>query len=146
MVTLTESAAKAKYRLREREADEYGRIITVRLLHPSEQTRIVGYTEDLGGIQPVSRPDGTKFEMSNRAPLLLAAAVCGINENGQDKIITFPRSRSELDSIFDELDTEGLEAAGKALARLAEQTRPALPPLDEAKNLQGTLSSDAPVG
>ena len=146
MVTLTESAAKAKYRLREREADEYGRIITVRLLHPSEQTRIVGFTDDLGGSQIMTRPDGTKLELPNRAPLLLVAAVCGINENGQDKLITFPRSRSELDSIFDELDAEGLEAAGKALARLVEQTRPALPPLDEAKNSQGTPISVEPVG
>ena len=142
MVTLTERQAREKYTKRETEADELGRLITVRLLHPSEQSRVVGMTEDLSGLEAVTTSNGTKFEMSHRAPLMLAAAVCQID----DAHVTFPRNRGELDSILDRLDADGLEAAGKALARLAELVRPPLEQLDEAKNSQGTSISAEPVG
>ena len=146
MVALTARQARERYRLREKEADIYGRIITVRLLHPSEQTEIVGMTPHLSGFELIPRPDGTRMDLSHRAPLLLAAAVCEIDEEGQHKIITFPRNYEELRSIFDELDQEGVNAAGRALIRLTSKTAPALEPLDEAKNLSGTPTSDAPVG
>jgi|SRR6516225_2993883 hypothetical protein len=146
MVALTARQARERYRLREKEADDFGRIITVRLLHPSEQTEIVGMTPHLSGFEMVPRPDGTRFDLSHRAPLLLAAAVCEIHEEGQQKIIAFPRSYNELRSIFDELDAEGLAAAGRALVRLSVKAAPAVEPLEEAKNLSGTLASDAPVG
>jgi hypothetical protein len=55
--------------------------------------------------------------MPHRLPLQVAAAVCEI-----DGIrIPFPRSRGELDAIYDRLDGEGVAAASVAFARLAEK-------------------------
>jgi hypothetical protein len=126
----TESEIKLqRYRQTEKEADVFGRIISVRRLRPSEQTKLAGMTAELTGADEVVASDGTKMLIQHRAPLMLAAAVCMIGENH----ITFPRNRAELDWMYDTLDVEGLAAAGKAMARLMA-TEVAAEPLAEAKN------------
>ena len=125
----TESEAKlARYGAVEKEADSFGRVIGVRRLKPSEQTKISGMTADLSGSDEVITPDGAKVMLPHRMPLMIAAAVCQID----DARIPFPKSRGELDAIYDRLDAEGIAAAGSALVRLSidEPDKP----LDEAKN------------
>jgi len=76
--------------------------------------------------------------MSHRVGLILAAAVCMIDEIR----IPFARNRGELDAIYDRLDEEGLNAAARAFKRLnpppPEQDEDPLAepkdPLDDAKN------------
>jgi hypothetical protein len=117
----TESEIKiARYQKVEKEPDGLGRVIGVRRLKPSEQTRVAGYCADLTGYDEVVAPDGSKIQIPHRMPLLIAAAVCLINEDP----IPFPRNRAELDSIYDRLDQEGLAAAGAAVARLADVDLP----------------------
>jgi hypothetical protein len=119
----------ARYRAVEKEADALGRVIGVRRLKPSEQTKIAGFCADLTGYDDITAPNGDKMQIPHRMPLLIAAAVCMIDEVR----IPFARSRAELDAIYDRLDAEGLAAAGAAMARLseAESTKD---PIDEAKN------------
>lgn len=104
----------ARYKRVEREADALGRLIGVRKLKPSEQTKVAGYTADLTGSDEIIRPDGTKISFPHRMPLAVAAAVCEIDSMP----IPFAKSRAELDAIYDRLDEEGLEAASRAMARL----------------------------
>jgi len=131
----TESEIKlARYNQIEKEADGFGRVIGDRRLKPSEQTRLIGMTNDLTGheIVPVTDEETkavSNAEVSHRSPLMLAASVCLINEDP----ITFPRSRGELDAIFDRLDVEGLTAAAVAMGRLNE-TELVGSPRDAAKN------------
>lgn len=120
----------ARYKAVEKQADSLGRIIGVRRLKPSEQTKVAGFCADLPGYDEVTAPDGTMMRVPHRMPLLIAAAVCLIN----DSPIPFPRNRAELDSIYDRLDAEGLAAAGAGVAKLAEQESTVEQPLDEAKN------------
>ncbi len=120
----------ARYRETEKEADSLGRIITVRRLKPSEQTKVAGYCADLTGYDEITAPDGTMTRIPHRMPLLIAAAVCRIG----DFHILFPRSRAELDSTYDALDAEGLAAAGAAVARLAAKEADDQSPVDSAKN------------
>jgi len=47
--------------------------------------------------------------------------------------IPFPRTRGELDAVYDRLDVEGLSAAGKAMVRL-NQAEATAEPIEEAKN------------
>lgn len=126
---LTESQIKlARYSQVEKEADAFGRVIGVRRLKPSEQVKIAGMCADLTGSEEVMSDDGEKLLIPHRMPLMIAAAVCLIDEVR----IPFPRSRGELDAIYDRLDSEGLSAASAAIGRL----NPAIDtdPIDEAKN------------
>ncbi|UGY23720.1 hypothetical protein HU675_0038205 [Bradyrhizobium septentrionale] len=104
----------ARYKRIEREADDLGRVIGVRKLRPSEQTKLTGMTPDLAGSGEHITPDGVKHFVPDRLPLAIAAAVCEINSAP----IPFPRTRGELDAVFDMLDAEGLAAASRALAKL----------------------------
>jgi hypothetical protein len=125
----TESEAKlARYNTIEKEADDFGRVIGVRRLKPSEQTKVAGMTADLTGHEEALNPEGDKVQVSHRLPLMIAAAVCMID----DARIPFARNRGELDAMYDRLDVEGLAAAGRALVRLNPLTVD--DPLAEAKN------------
>lgn len=125
----TESEAKlARYSTVEKEADEFGRVIGVRRLKPSEQTKVAGMTADLTGHEDAVTPEGERVKVSHRLPLMMAAAVCMID----DVRIPFARNRGELDAMYDRLDVEGLAAAAKAMARLNPPT--VEDPLAEAKN------------
>lgn len=133
----TESEAKlARYSEIMKEADAFGRVIGVRRLKPSEQAKIAGMTSELVGYDELLNESGAKVQVPHRMPLLLAAAVCMID----DSHIPFPRNRGELDAIYDRLDLEGMEAAGKAWLRISPRSENT-EPLDEAKNLSGTPSS-----
>jgi len=130
----TESEIKlARYSAVEREADALGRVIGVHRLKPSQQTKLVGMTQDLPGfdIADIIDEDGSirKIKVPHRGPLLIAAAVCEINEAK----IPFPANRGELDSIYDRLDIEGLQAAVKALTKL-NAASPAVDQKELAKN------------
>jgi hypothetical protein len=120
-----------RYKQVEKEADALGRLIGVRRLKPSEQTKIVGMTPDLSGGEDVMHPiTGEKVTVSNRMALMVAAAVCLIDESP----IPFPRNRGELDAIYDRLDREGLGAASVAIARLANDGDTPSDPIGAAKN------------
>ena len=134
----TESEAKiARYNKIEREADDWGRIIGVRRLKPSEQSKVSGMTADLKGSDEILNPaTGEMLNFPHSMRHFLAAAVCELDQSP----IPFPRSRGELDAILDRLDNEGLAAATKALVRLSDAQAVAQP-MDESKNLLGTPSS-----
>jgi hypothetical protein len=137
----TESDIKlARYNAREKESDTLNRVITVRRLRPSEQTRIAEYTANVTGADEVVGPNDTKMVIPHRLPLMLAAAVCQIDESP----IPFPRNRAELDAIYDRLDEEGLAAAGRAVTRL--QMGESLDPIGDAKNLSRTPSTGSSAG
>jgi len=125
----TESEIKlARYSTVEKEADKFGRVIGVRRLRPSEQTKLSGLTADLTGYDDMLSPSGDKVSIPHRMPLMIAAAVCMID----DARIPFPRTRGELDAIYDRLDAEGINAASVALVRLTAND--ITDPLGEAKN------------
>lgn len=128
---LTESEAKiARYNRIEREADDWGRVIGVRRLKPSEQSKISGMTADLTGFDEIPNPNGEPLRLPHSMRHFLAAAVCELDQLP----IPFSRNRAELDAILDRLDNEGLAAATKALVRITD-AQPVTKPLDEAKNL-----------
>lgn len=136
----TESEAKlARYSETVKEVDEFNRTIGVRRLKPSEQIRIGGMTPDISGYDETTGKNGDKIQIPHRMPLMLAAAVCMID----DVHIPFPRNIGELYAIFDRLDTEGLRAAGKAWVRLngGPDLDSVIEPKEESKNLSGTPSS-----
>lgn len=89
----------ARYAQIEREADSFGRLIGVHRIRLSQHVKLEELGEGLG----------------SRAQAVLAAMVCEIDQ----VVITFPKSRGELDAIMDRLDIEGLDAANKAWKRLA---------------------------
>ena len=127
----------ARYKSVEKEADALGRVIGVRRLKPSEQTKVTGMTPDLTGhddFEDIDAETGEKtgktFPVSNRTPLIIAASVCEID----DARIPFPRNRAELDAIFDRLDAEGLAAATAAFVRLIQRTTSSTSGLETAKN------------
>lgn len=129
---------KARYSTTEKEADDMGRVIAVRRLRLSQQTKINGMTEELTGFDEIKGPDGGEaVRLSHRVPLIIAASVCEID--GVE--IPFPRNRGELDAIYDRLDTEGVAAAGRALVRLQQREPSEAEKKDEAKNLSGTPPS-----
>jgi hypothetical protein len=133
----TESEAKlARYSQVEKEADKFGRVIGVRRLKPSEQTKVAGMCADLTGSEEILSDTGEKLLIPHRMPLLIVAAVCMIDEIH----IPFPRNRGELDAMYDRLDVEGLSAASTAMGRL-NQSENTADPIEEAKNLSGTPSS-----
>lgn len=137
------NAKAARYNRVEKEADSFGRIIGIRRLRPSEEMRITGMTADLDGFaKNMSIDDETGVEkevlIPKRAPFFVAAMVCEV-----DGIpFTLPKTRGELDAVYDRLDREGIEAAMKAYIRLEGADKPAedIEPqttaqlIDEAKN------------
>lgn len=127
----TESEIKlARYSEVQKEADQFGRMIGVRRLKPSEQTRLAGMTSDINGYDEIETEDGQKIQVSHRMPIMIAAAVCLID----DVRIPFPKSRGELDAIFDRLDAEGMAAASRAVVRLTESSDTPEDQKDAAKN------------
>ena len=116
----TQAEIAARYNRVEREADAAGRIIGVRKLRVSEQTRIEEMTPNLDGLKTVwlpsseAFPDGKEVQIDRRTFMIAAASVCEID----NVPIPFPRTRGELDSIADRLDEEGIAAALGAYARL----------------------------
>jgi hypothetical protein len=143
----------SRYKEIEREADSFGRIIGVRRLKPSEQTRIDGMSPELHGhntleldvYDDTGKATGEKRKqyISHRAPLILAASVCEVDRAP----MPFPRSRAELDATYDMLDSEGLAAASVALARLMMRTELPLEQVKEiAKNSPATPSLDSNAG
>lgn len=127
----TESEIKlARYSAVEKEADDFGRVIGVRRLKPSEQTKLVGMTSDVVGDDDYTSPDdGSVIKVSHRLPLMIAAAVSMIDEAR----IPFPKNRGELDAIYDRLDAEGMAAASRAMVRLTS-SGPETTTKDDAKN------------
>jgi hypothetical protein len=126
----TESEIKlARYNTVEKEADQFGRVIGVRRLKPSEQTKLAGMTADISGHDEATGPEGAMVNVSHRLPLMITASVCLID----DARIPFPRNAGELYAMYDRLDAEGLAAASKAMVRL-NATLIATDPIDEAKN------------
>jgi hypothetical protein len=109
----------ARYSKVERQADALGRLIGCRRLRPSQQTKISEMTPGLSGDDEVTVLDektGAEVVMKTprRLQMTVAASVCEI-----DNIpIPFARNRGELDSIFDKLDREGMNAAMEAFFRL----------------------------
>jgi hypothetical protein len=133
---LTESEAKiARYNKIEREADDWGRVIGVRRLKPSESAKVRGMVADLKGFDEVPNATGEMIQIPHSMGHFIAAAVCEIDQAP----IPFSRNRAELDAILDRLDDKGLFAATKALGRLGDEA--ITNPKDEAKNLLGTPSS-----
>jgi len=132
----------ARYKATEREADLLGRLISVRRLRPSEQAKLTGMTSDLTGFDEAEVVDEEtgetkKLQIPHRVPFLVSAAVSEID----GVYIPFPRSRGELDAIYDRLDIEGITAAAKALARLTTSMGGPAVPLEEAKKSMTTESS-----
>ena len=133
-----------RYRHIERAADSRGRIIGVRRLRPSEQSKIVGMTADLGGFDllPNLEDESKPTRLSHRMPLMMAASVVEVDGNP----IAFPRNRAELDAVYDQLDAEGLEAIVHCATRLGETLIAEAARREAAKNSQGTLTSDSSAG
>lgn len=131
---------KARYSHVEREADTWGRLIGVRRLKLSEQTRLTAMTPDLGGMDEIQNPDfpGSTQLIQQRAQYYVVAMVCEI----QGAYIPFPRNRGELDSILDRLDMEGLKAASEAVTRLIALDNADGDPMDKAKNSSATPGSE----
>lgn len=131
---------KKRYSHIEREADSWGRVIGVRRLKLSEQTRLTAMTPDLGGMDEIQNPEspGSTQLIQQRSQYYIVAMVCEIN----GAYIPFARNRGELDSILDRLDVEGMRAAGDAVMRLLTADNEDGTPLDKAKNLSATPGSE----
>ena len=130
---------RARYSQIEREADTLGRVIGVRRLKLSEQSRLSAMTPDLGGLDEIQNPEtGTTQLVAQRSQYFIVAMVCEINQAP----IPFARNRGELDAIFDRLDREGMTAAAIATSRLFEADLEEGLPLDKAKNLSGIPTSE----
>jgi hypothetical protein len=109
-------ARKERYNRIERATDGIGRMIGVRRLKPSQQLRVQEMAPGLDGtIAFTEESSGKSFDIPRNSPLIIAASVCEIDSAP----IPFPKSRAELDAVLDRLDSEGLEAAGAALAKFA---------------------------
>jgi hypothetical protein len=125
-----------RYARVEREADALGRLITVRKLRISQQTKISEMTPGLDGEAEMvmTGEDGVEktVRIARRGLMLVAASVCEIDQIP----IPFARNRGELDAIADRLDEEGLAAAMKALMRFQPKVaegEEASTAIDEAK-------------
>lgn len=111
-----------RYARIERAADSFGRLIGVRKLKVSQQTKVSEWTPGLDGVTEIVLPSDPKtgepertVSIARRAQMLVVASVCEI-----DSIMRpFPRNRGELDALADALDEEGLVAAMTAYARFA---------------------------
>lgn len=128
----------------ERKTDALGRVIGVRPLRPSQETRVLAMTADLDGDISVPDPSvpGGKVKIPIRAGYMIAAQVCEIDSVP----VPFARDRSELDAVFDRLDQEGLQAAAEAMVVIREAADEAQSGLAAAKNSVGTPSSDSNSG
>jgi hypothetical protein len=118
-MTLPSEELIARYSKVERQADAFGRLVGVRRLKPAQQQKIVEMTPGLSGEDETTvRDEITGAEMIMKIPrrmqLNVAAAVCEIDSVP----IPFARNRGELDSIYDRLDREGMDAAMQAFFRL----------------------------
>jgi hypothetical protein len=108
-----------RYSKVEREADALGRLVGVRRLRPSQQTKISEMTPGLSGDDEVTVIDETTgaevvMKTPRRLQMTVAAAVCEID----NVPIPFARTRGELDAIYDRLDREGMNAAMSAFFKL----------------------------
>lgn len=102
-----------RYARVEHERDVFGRLIGVRKLKISQQTKVSEMTPGLEGEAEVTLPDDRVVRISRRAQMLIAASVVEIDGVNYP----FARSRGELDAVADRLDEEGLVAAMVAYAR-----------------------------
>jgi hypothetical protein len=128
-------ARAERYNRIEKEADSLGRIIGIRRLKPSEEMRITGLTADLDGFNQALGENGDTIQVPKRAPYFVCAMVCEVDGFP----FTMPKTRGELDAVYDRLDKEGIEAAMKAYIRLEGADKPEEEPsaetvIDEAKN------------
>ncbi|MCC3246675.1 hypothetical protein LG047_15345 [Methylocystis sp. WRRC1] len=131
----------SRYNRIERELDGLGRTIGVRRLKPSQQIKVQGLTPDLEGSGKQINPEtGEEMLIPHRAPAILAASVVEID----GVPIPFPKTRGELDSVLDHLDSEGLTAAGAAMMRLMVGDEDG--GIDAAKNSARTPTSDSASG
>jgi hypothetical protein len=102
-----------RYSRIEREADAFGRIVGVKRLRPSQQTRISEMTPGLDGDAEMSVLDETDAEVTMKIPRRLqmnvAAAVCEIDNTP----IPFAKTRGELAQII--CQTEGRNSQDRRL-------------------------------
>lgn len=134
----TKAEFESRYNTVQRTVDPLGRSIGVKRLRPSQALKIVGMTPDLEGItMKMPRSDGTLIDVPYRSQAIIAASVAEVD----GAPIPFPKTRAELDAIMDSLDTEGLNAAGEAMALLMVGDEEI-----DAKNSPGTPSSEANSG
>jgi hypothetical protein len=114
MIPVSRDEAMKRYAKVERETDEFGRVIGVRRLRPSQQTRVEEFTPLLEGNRMDEDGKGGVVAVPRRVPMVVAAAVCEIDGNP----VPFPKTRADLDATLDLLDVEGLTAANLAYMRL----------------------------
>jgi hypothetical protein len=125
----------ARYQQKERQADSWGRIISVQRLKQSQMSKIEGLTSDLQGMTKiVDEATGKETQLPRNWRMILAAHVREIDDNP----LPFPKNREELDAILDRLDEEGLVAAASAFAKLNTVSESSLDVVDEAKNVVRT--------
>lgn len=126
-----------RYSRVEREPDALGRLIGVRRLKPSQQTKVTEMTPGLDGevdMRVLDEKTGEEktIKVSRRFNMVMAASVCEI-----DGIpYPFAKTRGELDAIYDRLDNEGIEAAMVAYAKMypaKEDAEEAGDTIEEAK-------------
>lgn len=113
-------ARAERYNRIERVDDSLGRVIGIKRLKPSQQVRVQEMAPGLDGVTMAPAPDGGMIEVPRIAPLMMAAHVVEIDGSPWP----FPKTRADLDLIFDTLDGEGLEAVAKGLAALAKADQP----------------------
>jgi len=118
---------KARYATVEREMDGFGRSIGVKRPRPSQMLKIAELTD-------------VKTN-EDRAVFNIAAAVCEID----GKPIPFPKTRAELDSMVDLLDSEGMSAAATAMSRILGVTSEE-DTIDQAKKSPQTQETSGQPG
>jgi len=99
MATFSETV-KARYDAVEREADTFGRMISVKRLRPAEMQIVRRIVES--------------DSMSIMGDAMVAACVREIDGT----VYPAPKDQGELDMVFNVLDNEGMQAAGTAWVRL----------------------------
>ena len=112
------AARAAKYNRVERVSDSLGRVIGVRRLKPSQQLKVAEFAGNLTGtVTMTDDRSGKSIEVPRRFPLMIAAAVCEIDETP----VPFPKTRAELDAVLDVLDEEGMAAVVEAFGKINEE-------------------------
>ena len=112
------AARAAKYNRIERVSDSLGRVIGVRRLKPSQQLKVEEFAGNLTGtVTMTDDRTGSSIEVPRRFPLMIAAAVCEIDETP----VPFPKTRAELDAVLDVLDEEGMAAVVEAFGKINEE-------------------------
>ena len=112
------AARAAKYNRVERVSDSLGRVIGVRRLKPSQQLKVEELAGNLTGtVTMTDDRTGATVEVPRRFPLMIAAAVCEIDETP----VPFPKTRAELDAVLDVLDEEGMAAVVEAFGKINEE-------------------------